>query len=108
MYAHGHKRVVHVACPTDGHRRRRDAIFQDELPSEEPSDELAETGVGITVCAAAAADGRSELGVCVGGVVVCVFCLFVCLFFCWFCFGGCGFVCFVVFVCVVVCFFVVF
>ena len=38
-----------VARPADRHRRRPERVFEDQVPADDPGDELAERGVGVGV-----------------------------------------------------------
>ena len=54
---------VEVAAPADRDRGDRDAVLQDQVPADDPGDDLAERGVGVGVRAAGHRDRRRQLGV---------------------------------------------
>ena len=41
-----------IARPADRHRGRADGVFQDQVPADDPGDQLAHRGVGVSVRAA--------------------------------------------------------
>ena len=49
--------------PADADGRRAHGVLEDQVPSDDPRDELAERGVRIGVCAARNGDGARHLGV---------------------------------------------
>ena len=54
------QRIVKVTRPSVGDGRNRDAIFKDQIPGDDPGDQLAERSVAVAVSAAAAADAGRE------------------------------------------------
>ena len=54
---------LQVAAPADGHRRHRHAVLEDQVPADDPRDELAERRVAVGVGAARDRDRRGQLGV---------------------------------------------
>ncbi len=59
--------VVEVARPSGRDGGGGEAVFQDQVPGDEPGDELAERGVGVGVGRARDRDHRGQLGVAHGG-----------------------------------------
>ena len=55
--------AIGIFAPGDGDRRRRDGIFEDQIPADDPGDQLAHGGVGISVGAARDGNHRGELRV---------------------------------------------
>jgi len=55
--------AIEVFAPGDGDRRRAHGIFQNQIPTDDPGNELAHGGVGIGVGAPCDGDHRGELGV---------------------------------------------
>ena len=52
MHAEPIKQVHQVRREADAHRHVADGIFQDEVPADDPSHNLAQRGVGVSVSAA--------------------------------------------------------
>src|SRR6185312_6956167 len=52
-----------VPAPADGDRRRAEGIFEDEIPADDPGDQLAERGVGVCISAARDRDHGGEFRV---------------------------------------------
>ena len=52
-----------VAGPAHRDRRGAERVLEDQVPADDPGEELAERGVGVGVCAAGDRDHRRELGV---------------------------------------------
>ena len=69
--AHPHRQVdagareqpLHVAAPADGHRHRADRVFEDQVPADDPGEQLAQRRIGVGVGAAGDRNHRGELGV---------------------------------------------
>ena len=59
----GVEQLVEVAAPADGHGGDRDAVLEDQVPADDPGDQLAHRRVGVRVGAARDRDGRGQLGV---------------------------------------------
>jgi hypothetical protein len=53
----------HVSRPADGDRTRREQVFEDQVPADEPGDAFAERCVRVGIRAAGDRDHRRELGV---------------------------------------------
>ena len=56
-------RSLKVPAPADGDRRDRDAVLEDQVPADDPGDELAERRVAVGVGRAGDRDRRGQLGV---------------------------------------------
>ncbi len=56
-----------VSAPADRHRRGAEQILEDQIPADDPGDELAERRVAVGVRAAGDRDHRRELGVAESG-----------------------------------------
>ena len=52
-----------ITRPADGHRDIGDAIFEHQVPADDPGDQLAEGGVGICVSTSRDRDHGRELGI---------------------------------------------
>ncbi len=52
-----------IAGPADGDGGGAERVFQDQIPADDPGDELAERRIGVSVGAAGDRDGRGHLGV---------------------------------------------
>ena len=50
-----------IARPADGHRRGTERVLEDQIPADDPGDELAERGVAIGVGRAGDRNARREL-----------------------------------------------
>ena len=61
--AHGGEGVVEIAGPAVGHGGGGHPVFQDQIPADDPGDQLAEGRVAVAVGAAAAAHGGGEFGI---------------------------------------------
>ena len=63
--------VVHqaaeIARPADGHRRRAERILENQVPADDPREDLADRRVGVGVGAAGDRHHRGELGVAEAG-----------------------------------------
>ena len=55
--------ALEVAAPADRHGHRADRVLEDQVPADDPGDDLAERRVGVGVGAARDRDHRRELGV---------------------------------------------
>ena len=58
---------VEVAAPADGDRRDRYAVLEDEVPADDPGDDLAERRVRVGVRTARHRDRRGQLRIGQGG-----------------------------------------
>ena len=56
-----------VARPADGNRDGSDGVFEDEIPSDDPSEEFPQCGVAVRVSTARHRNKRRELAVAQGG-----------------------------------------
>ena len=56
-----------VARPADRDRRGADHVFEDQVPADQPGDELAHRGIGVGVGRAGDRHGRGHLGVAEAG-----------------------------------------
>ena len=56
-----------VAAPRDRHRDIADRVLEDQIPADDPGNQLAERGVGIGVGAAGLRNHRRQLGVAESG-----------------------------------------
>ena len=56
-------RSLKYCAPADGDRRDRDGVLEDQVPADDPRDELAERRVRVRVGAARDRDRRCQLGV---------------------------------------------
>ena len=56
-----------VSRPADRHRRRAEEILEDEIPPDDPGDELTHRGVAVRVRAASDRNHRGEFGVAEAG-----------------------------------------
>ena len=61
------QQVQHVAAPTQGDGSGGHRVFQDQVPADQPGDDLAERGVGVGVCASGCRVHGGQLGVDQGG-----------------------------------------
>ena len=52
-----------VAAPRDRHRHVTDGILKDQIPANDPRDQLAQRSVRIRVCAAGSRNHRGQLGI---------------------------------------------
>ena len=59
--------LAEVAAPADGHGRDGDAVLEDQVPADDPGDELAHRRVGVRVRAARDRDRGGHLRVGEGG-----------------------------------------
>ncbi len=57
----GRERVVEIAGPAIGHRRKRDAETEEDIPACHPGGQFAEQRIGIAVGGAATADACRQL-----------------------------------------------
>ena len=57
------EQLLHVAAPADGHGHRADRVLEDEVPADDPGEQLAHRRVGVGVGAAGDRNHRGELGV---------------------------------------------
>ena len=57
------QQLLQVAAPAHGDRRDRHAVLEDQVPADDPRDELAERRVGVGVGRARDRDRRGQLGV---------------------------------------------
>jgi hypothetical protein len=57
------EQVVEVAGDADGHHRHDRGVLQQQVPADEPADDLTEDGVAVGVGRAGARDEAGELGV---------------------------------------------
>jgi hypothetical protein len=58
--------VLEVVRPAMGHRRRRDGVLEDQVPADDPREQLAERRVRVGVRGAGDRSHRGELGVAQG------------------------------------------
>ncbi|MFZ0052224.1 MAG: hypothetical protein WAK96_10650 [Desulfobaccales bacterium] len=58
--------VLKVAGPAGGHRGRAHAVFQDQIPADDPGDQLPEDAVGVSVGAAGLGHHGRQLGIAQG------------------------------------------
>ena len=63
----GREQLVQVARPGRGHRGAAHGVFQDQVPADDPGEDLAQRGVGVGVGAAGHGGHGGELGVAQGG-----------------------------------------
>ena len=61
------KHVDQVLREPDAHRHVADRIFENEVPSDDPGDQLAHRSVGIGVGASGDRNHRSKFGIAQGG-----------------------------------------
>ena len=57
----------HIARPADGDGGGTERVFEEQIPADDPSDQLAHRGVGISVGAARDRYGRGHLGIAQAG-----------------------------------------
>ena len=55
--------AIGIFAPGDRDRRRADRVFENQIPADDPCDQLAHRGVGISIGAARDRNHRRELGV---------------------------------------------
>ena len=60
-------RSTHVRGEADADGHVADGVFEDEVPADDPGDQLAHGGVGVGVGAAGDGDHRGQLGVAEAG-----------------------------------------
>ncbi len=63
VHADQFQNLAEITGPTDGHCGGGNSVLQDEIPSDDPRDQLADSRVGIAVGAASAADRAGEFGI---------------------------------------------
>ena len=63
MDAEGLKQPVNVSGETNGDRHVRDGVLEDQIPADDPGDELAQGCVRVGVGAAGDGNNRGQLGV---------------------------------------------
>ena len=61
--AEAFEEAFEVAGPADRDGHSADAVFEDEVPADDPSHQFAERGVGVSVGAAGDRDSGGHLGV---------------------------------------------
>ncbi len=61
------EQLEQVVRPADGHGRRADRVLDDQVPANDPGDELAEGRVGIRVGAAGDGNHARQLGIAESG-----------------------------------------
>ncbi len=57
------QQLLHVAAPADGDGHRADGVLEDQVPADDPGEELTHRRVGVGVGAAGDRNHRRELGV---------------------------------------------
>ena len=57
------EKVIHVCAEADSDRHVRDRVFEDQVPADDPGEDLAHGRVGVGVSAAGHGDHRREFGV---------------------------------------------
>ncbi len=63
IHPHELENTVEILAPRDRHGGRADRVFEDQIPSDDPRDELAHGGVPVRVRATGDRDHRRELRV---------------------------------------------
>ncbi len=63
LHAEAVEQGDHVPRPGDGHRGVADGVLEEQVPADDPGDQLAQRGVGVRVGAARHRDHGGELGV---------------------------------------------
>ena len=63
MNAEPLKKRFNVRCEADADAHVGEGVFEDEVPADDPGDELAEGGVGVCVGRASDGDHRSQFRV---------------------------------------------
>jgi hypothetical protein len=67
MYAEPVHKIHDVRGEANAHGHVADGVFQDEIPANDPCDQLAHGGVGVGVGAARDRDHRCQLGIAKAG-----------------------------------------
>lgn len=65
--ADGGEEMREILAPRDAHRDGRHGVFQHEVPSDNPGDELAHRGVGISVGTSCHGNHRGKFGIAESG-----------------------------------------
>src|SRR5579872_80681 len=61
------KEAEHVAAPAAGYNGGAERVFKDEVPSDDPGDELAKSGISVGVSGTGDRNHRSKFGVAKAG-----------------------------------------
>ena len=55
-HARGCQPVVEIPRPAIGNRRNRDAVFEDQVPGDDPGDQFTKSRIAVAISTAAAAN----------------------------------------------------